>query len=504
MSQLKAGAVLNYVVILLNTLVGLLYTPYMLRMMGQSEYGLYALVASVISYLTVLDLGLGNAVIRYTAKFRAEGKQSEQYEMFGMFFVLYLAIGCIALLAGSILYFNVDTLFGDTMSTMELDKARIMMAMLIFNVAFTFPMSIFGSIITAYERFIFPRIINITRIILNTAVMVCLLHLGYKAVAMVVVQTLFNVLTLLINYIYCKRHLEIKMYFKKFKWGFLKEVAIYSFWIFLNVVMDRIYWNSGQFVLGAMVGTAAVAIFAVAIQLQHMYMTLATAITGVFLPKVTGMVATGNNTKEISNLFIRIGRIQYIAIGLILSGFIVFGKPFIHLWAGEEYTNAYYVTLLFFICMLPDLIQNAGIVIMQARNQVKFRAILGISIAVASLFLQIVLSKYYAEIGCAVAIAIMFLLGQGVIMNVYYLRKQELDIILFWKEILKMSIVPILVSVLSYYMIDFYNIDSWKRLFFSISLFCGIYIPLFIGFSMNEYERNLLISPILKKLRIKQ
>ena len=92
-NQLKAGVVLNYVVIFLNTVVGLLYTPYMLRMMGQSEYGLYSLVASVIAYLTVLDLGFGNAIVRYTAKFRAEKKTEEQYEMFGMFFLLYLVIG---------------------------------------------------------------------------------------------------------------------------------------------------------------------------------------------------------------------------------------------------------------------------------------------------------------------------------------------------------------------------------------------------------------------------
>ena len=253
MNQLKAGAALNYVVILLNSLVGLLYTPYMLQMMGQSEYGLYSLVASVISYLTVLDLGLGNAVIRYTAKFRAEGKLTEQYEMFGMFFILYIGIGVVALVAGSALYFNVDTMFGDTMSALELAKARIMMLLLIFNLAFTFPMSIFGSIITAYERFVFPKIINISRIVLNTVVMVCLLKMGYKAVSMVVVQTLFNVLTLIINYLYCKKQLQIKMYFKKFKWDFLREVAIYSFWIFLNVIMDRIYWSTGQFVLGAMV-----------------------------------------------------------------------------------------------------------------------------------------------------------------------------------------------------------------------------------------------------------
>ena len=331
MNQLKAGAALNYVVIILNMVVGLLYTPYMLRMMGQSEYGLYSLVASVISYLTVLDLGLGNAIVRYTAKFRAEGKIVEQYEMFGMFLILYIAIGIISFVAGLGLYFNVDTFFGSTMTIEELDKVRIMMLFLIFNLAVTFPLSIFGSIIAAYERFVFPKLINIIRIVLNTIIMICLLEMGYKAIAMVILQTIFNLLTLIINYFYCKYKLRIKIYFRNFQWGFLKEVAIYSFWIFLNVIMDRIYWSTGQFVLGALVGTAAVAVFAVAIQLEQIYMHFSTAISGVFLPKVTGMVARNDNREEISDLFIRTGRIQYIVIALILTGFIVFGRDFIHL-----------------------------------------------------------------------------------------------------------------------------------------------------------------------------
>ena len=82
-NQLKAGAFLSYVLLGVNTIIGLLYTPYLLRMLGKSEYGLYSLAASVIAYLTVLDLGFGNAIVRYTAKFRAEGKKEEQYEMFG-------------------------------------------------------------------------------------------------------------------------------------------------------------------------------------------------------------------------------------------------------------------------------------------------------------------------------------------------------------------------------------------------------------------------------------
>ena len=501
MNQLRAGAALNYVVIILNMLVGLLYTPYMLRMMGQSEYGLYSLVASVIAYLTVLDLGLGNAIVRYTAKYRAEGKVTEQYEMFGMFLILYFIIGIIAFVAGLGLYFNVDSLFGTTMTLEELNKARIMMLFLIFNLAVTFPMSIFRSIITAYERFVFPKVINITRIILNTVIMICLLEMGYKAIAMVVLQTVFNLSTLIIDYFYCKYKLHIKVFFRNFQWGFLKEVAIYSFWIFLNVIMDRIYWSTGQFVLGAFVGTTAVAVFAVAIHLEHMYMQFSTAIAGVFLPKVTGMVARNDNRKEISNLFIRTGRIQYIVMAFILTGFIVFGRDFIILWAGKDYESTYIITLLFFVSLTIPLIQNLGITILQARNQMKFRSLLYIVIAGVSLAFQIILSQEYEGLGCAIAIAGALFLGQGLIMNIYYHKKQGLDIWTFWKEIMKMSIVPIVIGVSSICFLNTISLSNWLELGMAIFIFAMIYIPSFFCFSMNRSERDLFIKPVLKLLK---
>lgn len=496
-NQLKAGVVLNYVVIFLNTVVGLLYTPYMLRMMGQSEYGLYSLVASVIAYLTVLDLGFGNAIVRYTAKFRAEKKTEEQYEMFGMFFLLYLVIGIVAFGIGLGLYFNVDTLFGNTMTAVELGRARIMMLLLVANLAFTFPMSIWGSIIQAYEDFVFQKSLNIIRIILNTAVMICLLHFGYKAVAMVVVQTIFNVLTLVVNFIYCRRKLNIHIYFRfrHFHWGFLKEVAIYSFWIFLNAIIDRVYWSTGQFVLGAMVGTAAVAVFAIAIQLEGMYMQFSTAISSVFLPKVTAMVATNRSRKEISDLFIRTGRIQYIVLAYILSGFIIFGRQFIELWAGADYSDAYIISLLFFIPLTVPLIQNLGITILQARNEMKFRSVLYIIIALVSLAMQIVLTRFFGGIGCAMGVSGALVVGQILIMNVYYRRRQDLDIKTFWKEISKMSIIPIVLIFSSMMVIrHFFALDSWGKLVLGIAAFSLVYIPLFFRFSMTDEERNLFIS----------
>lgn len=498
MNQVKVGAALNYAIIGLNTLVGLLYTPYMLRCLGQNEYGLYSLVASVIAYLTLLDFGFGNAIVRYTAKYRSEGKLQEQWEMFGMFLIVYTVIGIMAFSIGLGLYFNVDALFDRTMTVSELGQAQVMIMLLIINLALTFPLSMFGSIISAYENFAFQKIVAILRILLSTAVLIVLLHYGFKAVALVVVQTVFNLSTLFLNWLYCKFKLHIKIKFARFNGAFIKEITVYSFWLFLNAIMDRIYWSTGQFVLGATIGTVAVAIYSVAILLQQMYMQFSTSISGVLLPRITAMVATNNSQKEISDMFIRTGRLQSIVMLFVLSGFVVFGRQFIQLWAGVGYEDSYSITLMFFLALFIPLIQNTGITILQARNQMKFRSLLYLAIAVVSLVFQILWSKTYGPLGCAWAISGALIIGQGLIMNIYYQRSQHIDIGRFWREILSMSIFAIILTVAGCLIIE--RIESFNplRLAIGILAFSAIYLPLCWHFGMNNYERSLIKAPIKK------
>lgn len=504
MNQLKAGAALNYVSIILNMVIGLLYTPYMLRMLGQSEYGLYSLAASIIAYLTVLDLGFGNAIVRYTAKFRTEGKQREQEEMFGMFFLLYIGISLLAIACGALLAGNVGTLFSTNMTEYEVSRTRILLWLMTFNLAFTFPMSIWGAIISAYERFVFMRSVSIVRSVLNPAVMLFLLTMGYKAVAMVVVTTMFNVVSLLMHYWYCRRHLHVRMRFVRFRWAFLKEVGLYSFWIFLNIIMDRIYWSAGQFVLGVFCGSIAIAVYAVAIQLQQMYMMFSTAISSVFLPKVTAMVTKENDKKAISNLFVKTGRIQYIILAYILSAFIVFGRPFIRLWAGCGYDEAYVIALFFLIPLLIPLIQNLGLTVLQARNQMKFRSFCCIAMALSCLGLSIPLAKAYGGMGCAIATALALTAGQVVIMNIYYQRKQGIDIVRFWREIGGMSIIPVFMIATSLSLVSVTGVDLSVPLYFITAafIFTVVYVPLFGKFSMNTEERTLFLS-VVRKIRRK-
>lgn len=489
---MRLGAILSYALIFVNLLVGLTYTPFMLRMMGASEYGLYSLAASIISYLTVLDLGLGNAIVRYTAKYRAEGNIQKQEKMFGMFFMLYSFIAVITLMIGGGIIAYSEKLFSGSMSSTEIYRTKIILMLLTFNVAITFPLSIWGSIMSAYERFVFPKLVSIARSILNATVMVVLLLLGYRAIAMVIVITAFNIITLCLNWVYCKKKLKLKLTFGRINWGLLKEITIYSFWIFLNVLMDKAYWSTGQIVLGTNSGTLSISQFAVAVQLLSYYMLMNVAISNMLLPRLTAMVVQCNDT-EISNFIIKVSRLQYYLIALILSGFIVFGKQFITIWAGTEYENSYYISLALMFPMTIDILLSSCVKVLQARNQMKYRSIVCLVSAILCVFLQIPLSKFYGALGCALSITIVFLI-QIAILSVYYQKKQKIDILKVSHNLTQLSLVP-LILVLCFTAFKFlFNTSSIIIFILSVCAFLILYCILQYIFVFNNYEKELSIT----------
>ena len=501
MNQRKFGAILSYATIALQNLVGLLYTPYLLRMLGKSEFGLYSLVTSVIAYLTLLDFGFGNAVTRYTAKFRAEGNTEKQYSLFGMFTIVYVAIAVVVSVLGVGLSFHIDYFFESSMTQNEISRAQIMMFLLVGNLALTFVFSIYKAILDAYEQFIFVRLLNIFRILLNTFIMLILLQFGYKAIALVVLMTLLNIIVLVLDFIYCFVKLNIKVKFNQMEWFRLKEISGYSFLIFLSSCIDNIYWTSGQFILGIFHGAKIIAVYAVAIQLVNMYRHFTAAIADVFFPKIVALTTQQSSEKEISNIFIKISRIQFLVISLVLSGFVVFGKNFISLWAGEDYKDAYIISLFFFISLVPTQTQHIGLIISRARNHLKFRTYVHLIIAFLSLLFQITCSKYFGMIGNTLSISISLLLMGGVILNIYYAKYESIDIPAYWINFAKLSIIPICMSIFFIFIKDYFQFDSWYFLLSGIISFTFLFAILSYLFSLNSYEKGLLKAPFTRMIK---
>ena len=500
-NQRKIGAILSYIVIGLNMIVGIIYTPFLIRKLGQSEYGLFSIVQSVISYLTVMDMGFGNAIVIYTSRYINQGNKEKQDKLHGMFFVIFCIIGVLAALIGFILYLNVNYIFGSSMTVQEIAKAKVMMLILTFNLAITFPLGIFGNIITAHEKFIVSKLVKILQIILQPMLMIPLLIMGYKSIAMTIVLTIANIICLLINMIVCLTKLDVKLKFKGFDLVLLKEIFAYSFYIFLNEIIDKANWSVDRFILGSVCGTIITAIYSVAGQLNSLFMSFSTAISGVMLPKITKMEDRKAINEEFTKVFIQTGRIQYLLMSLILTGFILFGQTFINLWAGPGYESAYKIACILMIPLIVPLIQNVGLSILQAKNLYKYRTIIFFFIAILNTISSIFLAKYYGGVGAAIGTSGALILGQIIILNIYYHVKVGIDMIEFWKNILKMSIPMILVFIIGMGINKIIPdksiiIYAGKILVYTLVYCISVYL-----FAMNNYEKDLIRKPINKLLK---
>lgn len=492
-NQLKMGAILSYINILAGLIIGLGYTPVMIRLLGQSEFGLYSLIGSLVAYLSVLDMGLGNTIVRYISKNRAIGGKKSESELNGLFLATYSVIGLITLIVGSILYFNVDNMFGATLSIDQIERAKIMMILLIFNIAISFPLSVFASLMQAYERFIFLRIFNIISVLLKPIIALPFLFMGYGAVTLVVTATIVNIACLLTNVYYCFKYLDIHFSKGHFEKAFLYEISGYAFFIFLNAIVDKIYWGTGQFILGIVSGTIQVAIYAIAMQFMNMYMQFSNAISGVLLPKVTMMVANGATNKELTSLMIRIGRLQYIIVNYILVIFFLVGEEFLYLWAGENYLSAYPIIMILMCVLIIPLIQNVGISITQAMNLNCFRMTSYTICAVINIFISFWAAKFYGGLGCAISSSICIFIATGLIMNWYYINKLKLNMNMFWKNIIQMFPSSVILVFIVLVFKKIYTIEySWFNLIIEIIIYSLIYMISMYILSLNDYEKNIL------------
>lgn len=506
-NQLKWGSLLSYLQMALGVVISLLYTPVMIRLLGQSEYGLYQTAASTISMLGILNLGLGSGYVRYFAKYKTNNDTESIYKLNGLFLIIFSVLGIIALICGVFLSFNLDIIFSEGLTVAEYGIVKILMLLLTFNLALSFPMGIFVSIIYTNERYILLKLLGMIKTVLSPLVTLPLLLMGYRSVAMVTVTVVLSLITDILYFYYAIFVLKNRFIFHGFEKGIFKSLFAYTVFIAINMIVDQINWNIDKILLGRFKGTSAVAIYSVGYSLHSHYLSFSTAISSVFTPRVHKIVnQTANNIKlqrqQLTELFTKVGRIQFLILGLVASGVVFFGKQFIvGFWAGEGYEHSYYVALLLILPASIALIQNIGIEVQRAQNKHQFRSLAYALMAIANLGMSIVLCQKYGAVGSAIGTAISLILCNGLIMNIYYHKKCNIDILAFWKSLLRLSLGLILPIVFGIVLTHFFDINSVSTFILSVGIYTATYCLSMWLFGMNTYEKELVISPLKKILK---
>jgi len=496
-SQLKKAALLSYINLGITNIVGIVMTPFIVRMLGDSEYGLFALIGAFVGYLSILDLGLTNAVVRFIAQYRAQNDTKGQENFLAVSLIIYSMISIAVVLLGTVMYLNIDALFGDTLTSSQMGKAKIMFLIFIFNIAITLPGGAFTGICNGYEQFVFPRLLTIIKYVLRALLIVTILYQGADALGLVILDSILNVLFIAstIYYVFFKLKVSIKLH--SFNQKYIKEIFNYSIWIFVFGLVYQFQWRTGQVILGTTTDTVIVAIYAIGVTLGIYFLTFGNVINGLILPKAVKSVYANSNSELLTNEMIRVSRITMIVLFYILGGFLVLGQEFVILWVGETYKESWVVALLIMIAYVIPISQGYAHAILEAKKMMRFKSLSSLILTIIGIIIGGVLSKTYGLKGVIYGIfgALIFL---QIIVLCYYQLKLGLDMKrYFTKALLPYLVLFSIVSLISFY--GFKTIDNGWLFFILKGLFYTVLFTIGCYFVLSTDERTYLLKFIKNK-----
>lgn len=496
-AQRKTGAILGFVNTILSAGISIIYIPLLLGSIGKNEYGLYQLLGSVIAYFSTMYTSLYSSVMKYYTKYLIEDDSIRMENTLAISRKIFLWTSLVVVIISVPIGYIYSFAYANSFTAWEMHESLIMFIIMIINIIVSLNNAVYSAAILSHERFIFRKSLDIiSQCIQPIAVIFFIKRIPY-AYIIVLIQLVLNILVSFCSYIYSKNNLHISIkYHEKYKEisnGILKLSGSILFVAFA----DQIFWKTDQLVLGQMYGTAIVAIYSIGSQLNTMYISGGTVMSGVILPMLVNIMKD-DDVKKLSDTFIKMGRFQSYLLCLILSGTIVFGKEFIILISGKEYLEAYYVALLLMIPYTVDLIQNSGNTILQIQNKYWYRARVLFISALLNVVLTIIFAKKFGMIGAAGATTIAITISSWFIMNYIYSKKIHLDIYRYWKKITPIWIVGIIPALLGTVLINYIHIqNAFLQFALHIVLYIVIYCVIMFLF-MDKNEKQFVLGKLYK------
>ncbi len=498
MTKRKLGVLLSYVLMVFEVLSALLLTPFILRTLGQAEYGVYRLTATITSYLLLLDLGVGNAIVRYIAKYRVAKDSDNERRFLGVATIFYCGIAVLSIVIGIIFIAIFPAIFSKGLSSDEISLGKHLMVVVILNAAITLGSAAYTNTIIAYEDFGVSRGASIIQIIFRMTLSFVCLKLGMGSMGLVYVQLFATILCRSFFILYVRYRLKLTPSFAKLDGSFIKEIVVYSSLIFLQMIATHLNTSIGQILIGAFVASSAVflGIYSLGVELAQYYQSIGSAFTSVLMPGLVKIVESGAKPKALCDEMIRIGRIIFMVLACIWVTFLVCGQDFVTLWAESKNVQAWHVALLLMFVYTFALTEAVGNQLLWAMNAHKEQSIAKILIVLINISFSIILIKSNPIIGAALGTFLSILLGDIVVMNIIFKKKIKISLSYYYSGLMKGIIPCIAIAGIFGFIFSKMLPLSVGWLIVKVFVTVFVYASCMFSFGMNSYEKNLVVSPI--------
>lgn len=501
-TQRKVGTLLAYISIFVSSVVGIAFTPYMISKLGDIEYGLYQSLYSIIGYIALLDFGLGSTLTRFILKYRAEKDDKRVASVISMSIKLYCFFGIVAMLLVCFLSLNLESLFKGNITSDNVAHARSLIFIMGATSAISFISHALTGIQNAEEKHLVIKGVYIARQLLRVVFITVLLNFNVGALAVAYADFVIAALLLVFDISYCKCILKVKLLAGKWENELLKGLFSYSAFVFLQIMITQTNNGLDRVLLGRFSTFEVVAIYGVVMQLYTLFNSVGGVIAGITLPKISKTVFANVSREELTDCCSKFSRVQLYISLLLIGGFLLLGRDFISLWIPGY--DSFAVWALVLLIVTPQQIESVeGTVFnaMKAKNKQATRSLILFGVMILNVILTIALIKVSPIYGPAIGTCISIVIGNNIICNIYYHKKIGVDMIRYFKHLIKGILPAWIVSMIFGFFITLMPVSGWLGFIIKGCLYVGVYGICVVTIGVNESERALIKSVIKKVIR---
>jgi O-antigen/teichoic acid export membrane protein len=324
-------------------------TPLLVHGLGDRRYGVWSLVESVIAYLTLFDLGIAAAVVRFSARFEGVGDQDRLNRVATCSLALFAGAGSgVLLIAGGLLA------AGWPWATVPADlaaQARSVLLLLALNLSLGLPLGVFPSLLDGLQRFVAKNVIRTAMRLVSAAVTVIVLRRGGGLVDLITAYLIVNLAEHGLMAGLCWLYLPaLRLVPRLLDRETFRLIRGYSINAFLAMVAGRIAFQTDALVISLFLAPDYIAYFVVGARLVEYSKGLFSTVTGALTPAVSQLEARGSN-EGIRRILLDGSRLGTWLLAPVAAGLIALGQPFLSLWVGPTYGEKSYPVMV--ILALP-------------------------------------------------------------------------------------------------------------------------------------------------------
>ena len=491
---------ISYAATGMTMVANIILKPFYIAHFGLDGYGLYTYIYAIAQYAIVMDLGISTVMTKYITEYRS--KKDKIGEKNFAFHCLLIVIGAVTILSvmGIIIY----NLMPGILSNRPAESIVLGMKMvrwMFLQIAVVLFQHYFDGIMLAYERFKVVKGIALLRTVLRFGLTLVLILGGNDVVSIAIGDAIATIICVIVSVIYVFFNIKSRMRWYRWEFKVMRQAGILMTALLLQSVTTYFNNSVGKILLGAMVNDSAVAIFDIAMTFIMVLTELPVITNSVFLPSVTKLVVNNADGHRLTDEVIKVGRYQMLICSLIFGGFLLFGQHFLKLWTGENTLVAWFVALIMMIPTAIPLIQQICLSILTAKDKRIFRSLILIGCTGLNFGISIVLIPYLGIFGVAIGTALSLIIGNIIIMNIYYKKKIKIEIGRMFCEIMKGILPCFIITTIVCSLLLLIPLQGYVWLFTEAIIFCIVFAVLLYFFGLKSYEKA-RVDHILKRRNI--